>query len=222
MFSARLFVFVSLLLVMGWGDAALCSDTASIDYAKAVDVATLDPALPSQPLDLWLRSGAAPFDDLQWKVGNCCNCDRRDERLCVRFTFAKAGVNGSGTLVIGTRKGGVKGSPRLETLEVPPVTTLRRLSDLPRTVTTVTQALAYAKTIDVNRLDGSLPRQPLEAWLHDGPARLESVVWTISDCDLKPAGNAAGSQPLCGKFTFSHGTRTTRSGRSQPARPLTA
>ena len=42
-----------------------------IAYAKAIDVATLDPSLSSIRLDEWLRSGAPHLGEAIWEVGDC-------------------------------------------------------------------------------------------------------------------------------------------------------
>jgi hypothetical protein len=56
-----------------------CSLTASarvteqqvVRYAKALDVAKLDPTLSSQRLDGWLRSGPARLDAVKWEMSDC-------------------------------------------------------------------------------------------------------------------------------------------------------
>lgn len=71
------------------------------------------------------------------------------------------------------------------------------------------RVVAYAKSIDVSKLDSALPSQGLEDWLHAGPPRAEKVEWRLSeDCDLKADdGGPKEHRPLCVKLTF-HRTPT--------------
>jgi hypothetical protein len=65
------------------------------------------------------------------------------------------------------------------------------------------QVIAYAKSIDVQMLDPSLPSQRLEDWLQTGPPRAHIWSWRVSDtCDLKP-DDPNVDYPLCSKVTFS-------------------
>lgn len=58
------------------------------------------------------------------------------------------------------------------------------------------QVIAYAKSIDVQMLDPSLPSQRLEDWLQSEPVHAETVVWTMQDtCWNKPSTNE--DYPLC-------------------------
>jgi hypothetical protein len=68
----------------------------------------------------------------------------------------------------------------------------------------------YAKSIDVSKLDSTLPSQPLAQWLLRGPARIEVLSWRVSlDCDLKdPEPDAEGDLPLCVKIGFRRGNVT--------------
>jgi len=69
------------------------------------------------------------------------------------------------------------------------------------------EVLRYAKSVDVAKLDSTLPLQPLEEWLLRGPARIEELYWRLSlDCDLKdPKPDADGDFPLCVKIGFRRG-----------------
>lgn len=61
----------------------------------------------------------------------------------------------------------------------------------------------YAKQIDVKELDSSLASNPLDAWLRQGPARLETIVYRVSDCDIKRHGKEPDEGwPLCVKVNF--------------------
>lgn len=65
------------------------------------------------------------------------------------------------------------------------------------------QVIAYAKSLDVQMLDPSLPSQRLEDWLQTGPPHAHIWSWTVADtCDLKPVGPNI-DYPLCAKVTFS-------------------
>jgi hypothetical protein len=65
------------------------------------------------------------------------------------------------------------------------------------------QVIAYAKSIDVQMLDPSLPSQGLENWLQSGPPHAHILSWSVADtCDLKP-DDPNVDYPLCAKVTFS-------------------
>jgi len=72
------------------------------------------------------------------------------------------------------------------------------------------QVLQYAKSVDIAKLDSTLPSQPLEEWLLHGPARIDELNWQISrDCDLQdPQPDAEGDLPLCVKVGFRRGNIT--------------
>jgi hypothetical protein len=64
------------------------------------------------------------------------------------------------------------------------------------------QVIAYAKSIDVRRLDPSLPSQRLEDWLQSGPPHAHIGYWSMEDtCDLKP-GDSDEDYPLCARIGF--------------------
>jgi hypothetical protein len=66
-----------------------------------------------------------------------------------------------------------------------------------------TKVMAYAKTIDVAKLDPALRSQQLEEWLRLGPARIEKLEWRMSDCDLKTDDREPhAGHPLCVKVVF--------------------
>lgn len=66
--------------------------------------------------------------------------------------------------------------------------------------------IAYAKRIDVARLDPRLQTQSLEEWLRLGPARVEKLDWRVSDCDLKPDyEQPPNGYPLCVNVVFQRG-----------------
>ena len=63
--------------------------------------------------------------------------------------------------------------------------------------------VAYAKKIDVAKLDPTLKSQSLEDWLRLGPARVEKLEWRMSDCDLTPDfTEPAAGYPLCAKLVY--------------------
>jgi hypothetical protein len=62
------------------------------------------------------------------------------------------------------------------------------------------QVIAYAKSIDVQALDSSLPSQRLEDWLQSGPPRARIGYWMVADsCDLK---DPEVPYPLCARISF--------------------
>ncbi len=81
------------------------------------------------------------------------------------------------------------------------------------------QVIAYAKSIDVEMLDPSLPSQRLEDWLQSGPPHAHVGYWSVANtCDLKP-DDPNVDYPLCAKVTFSrdgeHGQFLTQVGTSR-------
>lgn len=63
--------------------------------------------------------------------------------------------------------------------------------------------VAYAKKIDVAKLDPTLRSQPLEEWLRLGPARVERLEWRMSDCDLhSDYKEPPNGYPLCVKVVY--------------------
>ncbi len=67
---------------------------------------------------------------------------------------------------------------------------------------TTQQVIAYAKSVDVQMLDPSLPSQHLEDWLQTGPPHAHIWNWIVADtCDLKPDDSDV-DHPLCAKVRF--------------------
>jgi len=68
---------------------------------------------------------------------------------------------------------------------------------------TETDVIAYAKQIDVAKLDSTLQTQPIEEWLRSGPMRADRLDWQVSDCDVKPDyKEPSKGYPLCAKIVF--------------------
>jgi hypothetical protein len=87
-----------------------------IDYAKSIDVQTLDPSLPSQRLEVWLQTGLSHAHS-HWEVAD--SCDNKpddltvDYPLCAKVWFSRNGEAGSFLVEVGTRRKGIRGLPRL-------------------------------------------------------------------------------------------------------------
>jgi hypothetical protein len=86
-----------------------------IEYAKSVDVKTLDPSLSSQRLEDWLQAGP-PHAHIRWDVSD--TCDNKpdsdvDYPLCAKIWFSRNGEAGSFLIEVGTRRKGVGGRPQL-------------------------------------------------------------------------------------------------------------
>ncbi len=65
------------------------------------------------------------------------------------------------------------------------------------------QVIAYAKSIDVQSLDPSLPSQRLEDWLQSGPPRAHVGYWSVAaSCDLK---DPEAPYPICARISFYRG-----------------
>ena len=114
-----------------------------VRYAKALDVAKLDPTLSSQRLDAWLRSGPPDIDTVMCRISNCdLRPDFSDPNyiapLCVKIRFRRAGVAGWIIIRIGTFRNGINGAPYVEDIIVVsenrggPNSNSKKLSDFPR------------------------------------------------------------------------------------------
>jgi hypothetical protein len=110
-----------------------------ISYAKAIDVAKLDPSLSSQPLDEWLRSGQAHIETAIWEVGGCdLKNPPNPAPLCVQIRLKRGNAGGWLIVKVGAYREGIKGLPRLEQIFIgasegfaPDSDRLDKLSDLP-------------------------------------------------------------------------------------------
>jgi hypothetical protein len=114
-----------------------------IAYAKSIDVRTLDPSLPSQRLEDWLRSGPPHAHIAYWSMDATCDLKpdspSADYPLCARIAFSRDGEGGFFLVQVGTTNKGIVGRPQLYggigvfEVESPVVMTgsAERLSDLP-------------------------------------------------------------------------------------------
>ena len=112
-----------------------------VAYAKAIDVKTLDPALPSQRLEDWLEAGPVHAHIGSWSADTCDLkpvSPREDYPLCAKIRFSRNGKGGFFLVQVGNIRRGIIGRPRLygdieiwkngtRTLTV----SAERLSDLP-------------------------------------------------------------------------------------------
>ena len=86
-----------------------------IEYAKSIDVKTLDPSLPSQRLEDWLLSGP-PHAQIKWTVADTCDNKpfrNEDYLLCAKIWFSRNGEAGSFLVQIGRLHKGIVGPPQL-------------------------------------------------------------------------------------------------------------
>jgi hypothetical protein len=80
----------------------------------------------------------------------------------------------------------------------------RQKSTTPRT----SHVIAYAKQLDVSRLDPTLPKRPLDRWIRDSGAPADGTRWDfVKNCDLK--GAETNARP-CVQFTILHGSAGIR------------
>jgi hypothetical protein len=90
-----------------------------IEYAKSIDVQTLDPSLPSQRLEDWLQSGPPHADIWSWRVAYTCDLKYPDDPnvpdypLCAKVTFSRDGEKGQFLMQLGTLRRGIVGRPQL-------------------------------------------------------------------------------------------------------------
>ena len=88
-----------------------------VEYAKAVDVGRLDPSLPSQSLDEWLRLGPPRLEMLQWRKDNCelkadYPAPPEGHPVCARIGFRRGRVGGWMLVRVGTTRHGIVEPPR--------------------------------------------------------------------------------------------------------------
>lgn len=88
-----------------------------IEYAKSLDVRTLDPSLPSQRLENWLQAGPPHVHIWQWIVADTCDLKPDDSDgdypLCAKVRFSRTGENGEFLVQVGTNRSGIVGVPKL-------------------------------------------------------------------------------------------------------------
>lgn len=92
----------------------------AIEYSKFIDVKMLDPSLPSEHLEDWLRLGPPHVELLRWQSDE--TCDNKGDRdtdypRCVRVTFGRGGQSGYFLVQIGTLRKGIIGPPQLKVEE---------------------------------------------------------------------------------------------------------
>jgi len=99
------------------------AENEEIAFAKALDVHQLDPLLPSQRLEHWLRADALHVNHVDWNGLNCNVTEGRygatpnpEGGLCAVVSFWRG--NASGEIRVGKRGKGASGAPRLEYLKV--------------------------------------------------------------------------------------------------------
>lgn len=114
--KAYLTLTLALLVISHLPAQRPLTDAQAIAYSKSIDVNTLDPSLPSQLLEDWLRSGPPHVTLLRWESD--ATCDQRpfgdeDYSRCVRVTFGRGGQNGEFLVQIGTLHKGIIGVPQL-------------------------------------------------------------------------------------------------------------
>ena len=63
--------------------------------------------------------------------------------------------------------------------------------------------IAYAKGLDVSRLDSTLPKQALDKWFSAQGIAEDKLIWRRSDCDLMPSFDKPNEpRPLCVAFVI--------------------
>jgi len=110
--------FVMLLLLIASSARAQHAYTEKqvIAYAKSIDTKTLDPSLPSQGLENWLRSAVPHAQSLSWLVEETCwqrPSHDEDYPLCAHVRITSNGQWAEFLVQIGTWHKGIVGSPKL-------------------------------------------------------------------------------------------------------------
>ena len=134
-------IFALLFSGLCGSQTPLPTEAELIAYTKRIDVATLDPTLPSQTLEEWLRVDPARVNVVAWRAGiNSCG-DKPDPpeptdgfEVCATILFRKNGVNGHIILTLGTFQKGIAESPRFKYAQIgafPAIEYVYKLSDIP-------------------------------------------------------------------------------------------
>jgi hypothetical protein len=156
-------------------------------FAKALDVHQLDPLLPSQRIDDWLKADVLHVDHVEWRALGCNITEGRygatlnpEAGLCAAVSFQRG--NTFVEIKVGNGAKGISGAPRLEYMKVndkderllsyvvsdlDKVSDSDRLSDLPR-------LLDQESAIDAarNLYDTVVEHHPLGIPQGDGRARI--------------------------------------------------
>lgn len=157
MMKTVLGILLILLAVAATDCRGSTDDAALFNYAKRLNVATLDSALPSQPLGEWLVSGPPRLTKVEWDRG--CDIKREGSEprggwpLCVRVQLRRGELWGRAIITVGTVRSGIHGKPRLEYLFMTSgrlarrgqFWTIKRLSEFPRLLAEVETAHRSAK-----------------------------------------------------------------------------
>lgn len=129
-------VIVLLLVTSSQTVKARFTEKQVVSYVKALDVAKLDSALPSQRLDDWMRSGPAHFETVTWEMSDCDLMGRNPAPLCVKIRFIRGNAGGWIIITIGTFRDGIKGVPYVDHILVGSQNggepDSNKLSDIPR------------------------------------------------------------------------------------------
>jgi hypothetical protein len=114
--NAFIFVMLPLLFASSVSAQHVYTEKQVIAYAKSIDAKTLDPSLPSQGLENWLRSAVPHAQRMIWLVENTCwqKPDRgEDYPLCAHIRVISNGQWAEFLVQIGTWHKGIVGSPKL-------------------------------------------------------------------------------------------------------------
>lgn len=115
--KARLLAALTLLVAAPSYSQLPYTEKQVIDYAKSVDVQTLDPSLPSQHLADWLQSGSPQASIVHWELAATCDLkpdsDSEDYPLCAKIWVSRNGQSGFFLVQVGTAHSGISGSPQL-------------------------------------------------------------------------------------------------------------
>ena len=106
-----------LLAAISASAQASFTDQQVIDYAKSIDVQTLDPSLPSQRLEDWLQSGPPHVQIGYWEVAGTCDLKPDlpgdDYPLCAKVRFQRGGQQGVFLVQVGMSSEGIVGRPEI-------------------------------------------------------------------------------------------------------------
>ena len=115
------FVMLSLVVVSSSFAQLPYTEEQVIAYAKSIDVQTLDPSLPSQRLEDWLKTGP-PHVHTSWRVADSCELKDPDipYAVCAHISVYRDGHYGNPygqkgyfLVQVGNSRDGITGRPKL-------------------------------------------------------------------------------------------------------------
>lgn len=205
----RALIAAALLSVASVTSAAVDPDRLVV-LGKRTNVHRIDPALPNQTLETWLRRVVGGNAVVEWEVNDCGEGPDPTGPACVEVNvYLAAGGHVTVSLLapddsVGFRAPEDLGFAAIDS--VGPHVDVRRLSALPRALASArtlarelsarpphrlepVAAIDSVRRLSAMRLDRALPAMAFDAWLTAlAPAGAE-IEWLVEGCDHSPVGD---------------------------------